>query len=617
MEIQQYFSHEHVLSLSEKKSEEDVISCRKCDFALHESCEKLPQELHNPLLHPHPLSLVHAEYGQFDCCACGKICRGFTFRCDKCNVTFDVKCAFIRPRIEEREEPPVGTLHFSHHHRHPLLLFQNMPADHINCSVCGKYCSDPMSYGCLACRFFLHPSCFELPQEIFHPFHPYHPLKTLRPTYRKCNACRKKIGWNNLAYVCESENCSFCLHLECSVIRTAAISYEGHDHLLQFKDNTGDELIKCSACNSTCKSYAFCCLYCDFNLHLTCGPLPYTIKHKCHIDPLILTHSLAIHELDQTDDEFYCDACEEERDQILTIYYCKECHFVAEISCVFSEVVSLLKGEHGDVELRNPFGQFAKPIREKEEELIKPASTLFDILKSLSEEENKELRSVILGTLTTELDDRASENDIEEYIVHYLDKAYTQLIKFLDIGIEIPTELRDEVEDFKSSDFMFWHNYKQPPKEHVVNIEDYKVTRKLAPILKDLLSKHGDVSVESKLSPGVKLYFFHMLCECIYYMINTKAVDITEVHLLNCWTSLKTLQFTGFRIQFAFDQLKRVALAHFAERQASNALDKLNRDIEALEGKRERIKSFKSSLNKEYSREASITRRGKAGVGLL
>jgi rRNA maturation protein Nop10 len=93
MEIIKHFSHEHVLSLSEKKREDKVrceacdedcdegvmiYSCREsdCRFNLHESCAKLPQELHNPLLHPHPLSL-HPRYGRyFKCNACGETISG-------------------------------------------------------------------------------------------------------------------------------------------------------------------------------------------------------------------------------------------------------------------------------------------------------------------------------------------------------------------------------------------------------------------------------------------------------------------------------------------------------------------------------------------------------------
>ena len=474
MEIE-HFSHEHLLSLGEKKRKDEVLckacniycvgptyNCRElCGFALHESCAKLPQELHNPLLHPHPFGLHPQD--QFRCYACARDCSGFTFRCDKCDVNLDLNCAFIRPAMEEREEV-VGT-HFSHPH-HQLLLFQNMPADRINCRVCGTYCSDP-TYGCFPCRFFLHRSCFErnlpqetqhfyhpcpltlytdpdksspcracrqfwprgafyygcsrcdfvmdidctllpttqsksdqeqilhflhghplslskikadhkvncyvcgkgcidpiyacgrryceyvyfhesclvLPQEIIcHPFHPYHPLTLELLQYGwRCNACRNDIRFNNSAYVCQRNNCRFFLHIECSVIMPA-IKFEGHDHLLQFRDKIenipyiGD---KCRACNLSCESYAFSCLYCDFNLHLMCGPLPYSINHKYHIDPIVFTSSPVEDEEGRKRDEFYCDACEEEiRDTLLPIYYCKECPFVAEISCIISEVSS-------------------------------------------------------------------------------------------------------------------------------------------------------------------------------------------------------------------------------------------------------------------------------------
>jgi hypothetical protein len=198
------------------------------------------------------------------------------------------------------------------------------------------------------------------------------------------------------------------------------------------------------------------------------------------------------------------------------------------------------------------------------------------------------------------------------------DGAYTQFMKFVNIGIEIPIEFRDTKEDVQISDFKFC--YKLLPKEEVVDIEDYKITRKLAPILKDLLSKYGDVSAESELSPKVKLYFLHMLCECIYSMINTKVVDITTNDLLNWWTSLEISKWAGFRIQFAYDHLKRVALAHFglsAEKQGSKVLDQLATDIEALKGKLERLTSIKSCLIEKCSRETSMRKGWKAGVGLL
>ncbi|XP_059433309.1 uncharacterized protein LOC132166499 [Corylus avellana] len=731
MEIDHFSDHQHLLSLSDKERDDYVLcdacdeycvgptyTCSSeyyCDFALHESCAKLPQELRKPLLHPHPLARVHpkSKYGKFECNACSKICRGFTFRCEKCDINFDLKCAFVGPVLEEREEAvAVGT--FSHH-QHPLVLFEKIPAHRIKCRVCGKYCSDP-AYACFPCRFFLHPSCFDrsLPQEIQHFYHPCpltlyttgpdksspcracrqfwprggfyygcsrcdfvmdidctllpsttqsksdyqeeilhflhgHPLSLISkikaddkvincyvcgkgctdPTYAcgcgrgghcnrvyihqscleltqdildhshpyhplilkpmedsaQCNACRKDINWNrkgnNFAYVCESNNCSFCLHIECSVIMPAVISDEGHDHLLQFRDNiVDDETIKCSACKSTChESYSFRCLDldCDFNLHHTCGPLPYTIQHKCHIDPLTLTHSLAEHE-NQRNDEFYCDACEEEiEDPLLPIYYCAECHFVAEISCVISEVISSLNEEYGKVELRNPLGQFGKVItkdtlkkmmQKKDKEQLKPTLTWKEFLSTLSVVEDISLRKTIREKTIAE---KIEAYDHEE-IIMFSDKAYTQFMEFLNHS------------KVSHNRFPYDWDVGSHTKEEVINVGEYMTTHR---------------------------------------MRNIKVVDITDDMLLGWWRCLETLQFAGFKIEFAFDHLKRITHAHFGlyvEKQVDNVVDQLDRDIKGLTRKLERIKSAKSaksSIIEECLREATVLRKGKAVTSRL
>ena len=215
---------------------------------------------------------------------------------------------------------------------------------------------------------YFHKSCLELPQQIFHPFHPYHPLTLLKRSdisesysyFDKlfmnnesfCNACRKLIlpftcGQQNsqsIAYIYEDYKCDFLLHAECSTLMLPAITYEGDGHLLQFRDhNIEKNKLDCSVSRyKICESYSFTCLYCDLNLHLTCGPLPCTIKIKCHLHPLVLTNSpLQEEEGEEEEDKaykLYCDACEEERDPLLPIYHCAECHYVAELKCVISRV---------------------------------------------------------------------------------------------------------------------------------------------------------------------------------------------------------------------------------------------------------------------------------------
>ncbi|KAK8621954.1 hypothetical protein V6N13_097582 [Hibiscus sabdariffa] len=45
---------------------------------------------------------------------------------------------------------------------------------------------------------------------------------------------------------------------------------------------------------------------------------------------------------DGSDDEFYCDACEEKRYKFESVYYCVECKFMAEVCCVIPELLASL-----------------------------------------------------------------------------------------------------------------------------------------------------------------------------------------------------------------------------------------------------------------------------------
>jgi hypothetical protein len=279
------------------------------------------------------------------------------------------------------------------------------------------------------------------------------------------------------------------------------------------------------------------------------------------------------------------------------------------------QVIASLDGEYGDAELRNPLGQFgkvitkdaAKEMMQKKEKQLKPTLTWYDVFQTLTEDEKKEknlLRDRIKKTTTAQ---KIEAYDHEE-ILMFSDKAYTHFMKFLNHSKVL-------VDKFP----FVWDLSSHTKEEEVVNVGDYMTTRKLAPILKHLLSNHEDIGAECTLSPKLKSLLFYTLCDCIDRMRNTMVVDITHDILQGWWRCLRILQFVGFKVDFVFGRLKRVTNAHFGlyvEKQVDNALDQLDRDIEALTRKRERIKSAKSakfSLNiEECLREGSLLGKGKA-----
>nr|XP_023877245.1 uncharacterized protein LOC111989692 [Quercus suber] len=322
----------------------------QCSFYLHKSCAEFPMEVQNPF-HPHgPLTLCFDPNKSFPCGACFKSCSGFYFhceknnnnskavsnyntsstcihwylltrrmsthkksktslthallthpfrcqacdtcmmgisyRCEQCRFNIDVECALLRS-IKSDDGKQIK--HFNH--KHPLTLIEKLEdGDQVHCFACGQGCLATTYYVCKKYKgeFSLHESCADSAPRIYDYLHPDHPLSLLlRPTNTtpvrlRCNACHGDCC--GLTYRCEL--CDFDLHVECTG-QVPTIKYEKHRHLLLLGPKMGAEAM-CNACESTCDSLIFRCPQCDFNLHVQCGPLPYTIKHKCHVDSLTL-----------------------------------------------------------------------------------------------------------------------------------------------------------------------------------------------------------------------------------------------------------------------------------------------------------------------------------------
>lgn len=303
-----------------------------------------------------------------------------------------------------------------------------------------------------------------------------------------------------------------------------------------------------------------------------------------------------------------------------------------------------LNGERGAVELRDNLGRFGKLItperakvmmQEKIESLM-PVATLYKILKSFSKEEKEELNSVLkVGKMDTPLARKELiaynyENDPDS--LESSDKGYEKFIKFLEQNSTrlhinyLEKRLSSHDKEYISDDqFASWLAL----NEEVADVgAGYMVTRKLAPILKDLLSKHKDICLDSTLSPKVKTYLFNMLCECIHGMRSYIVGNITEELLLNWWGCLKVLKFARFSVEFVSDRLLRIARAYFGIRvtgKVTDVTDELNKEIAELqkkigmlEQKRDRIASEKSKNVDECIKEAVVLKLDKAaGIRLL
>lgn len=227
---------------------------------------------------------------------------------------------------------------FYKNHDHLLCLFDEIHQARRCSNSCGSVC-DTSVFRCVECDYNVHKLCAEWPKQIRHPFHKIHPITLKNEPYsssisfRPCYGCH---DWNyEWSFRCDA--CNFNLCGKCAML-VPAISYERHAHLLAFFETIYGDYY-CIKCGCPCNTSVFRCVDCNLNLHLDCFPnfLPPVVKNRCHIDPLTLSTRVVD---DDGSGQFYCDACETERNPRHAVYYCEECEFIAHVRCVISEVCS-------------------------------------------------------------------------------------------------------------------------------------------------------------------------------------------------------------------------------------------------------------------------------------
>ncbi|KDO70911.1 hypothetical protein CISIN_1g037846mg, partial [Citrus sinensis] len=175
--------------------------------------------------------------------------------------------------------------HFSHNH--PLIFNNDMQTnnhsiDETCCSACGENLSSTSPaghYGCVECKYFLHKTCAELPNEINHFFHPQHPLTLIAEfnSYNYCNACTDLS--DGFFYDCVK--CNFCIHSTCSSLPRVR-KFECHQHPITLHINPAEEssIRICQICNikTTPSCVAYYCTDCNFAAHFFINLLPFVIQ---------------------------------------------------------------------------------------------------------------------------------------------------------------------------------------------------------------------------------------------------------------------------------------------------------------------------------------------------
>ena len=329
--------------------------CFDCCYAIHKECSELPIRMYFHPLHARDHSLTLSKRS-LPAAACCYYCDGsfandecYTYGCDDCpNLYMHMACAAIPLPTISTALPASGVDRAARFdcHQHPMTLVPERRQG--QCFACQSRWLGP-AYCCASkdvdCGIFLHKSCAEMPERIRHSLDSRHCLVLQVSKPRTCDLCDK--GGCRLVYCCNEDGCRINLCVKCAFF--VAVKCLSHDHELWLMEKPS-RIIHCEGCRKSyttwvdfsstvevksTESYLFRCLKCYFDFHFLCGPLPTSVKYEFHIHRLSLVDHSSI---EDDSDEFYCDACEQERDSFFRVYYCKECKYVAHIHCVISEV---------------------------------------------------------------------------------------------------------------------------------------------------------------------------------------------------------------------------------------------------------------------------------------
>ncbi|XVF51808.1 hypothetical protein PTKIN_Ptkin04bG0214100 [Pterospermum kingtungense] len=386
------------------------FTCGECRFQLDFKCALLPTveskdaDKIQHSSHQHPLALrENREFGSEDqCIACEEHCSGSCYVCERCDFFLHRQCADafeFRPKI-----------HHPFHPLHPLSLAP-LPPDSpddatVRCAACGGFNEKTLLvYQCVECDFYLHARCAKMS---FHDTTNY----LVIPISRKDNEAEGKSELEEIMVETIEGDVRIGIFGE-----EVPVEIERDNKVI---DSFEDLSVQLSGNNQVFTK--------SMNLQKAKREIEMDqIHHFLHPHPLILTHmddqdvnagvycmgcdkalsgpiygcSACSYELNSpadrvdSNDEFYCDVCEEKRYKFESVYYCEDCKFIAEVRCVISQLLPSLKKDQSSMKGKDEENSSLKAtiakIKNEIEELTSKEKPL--------EVENENLRAMLKATV--------------------------------------------------------------------------------------------------------------------------------------------------------------------------------------------------------------------------
>jgi hypothetical protein len=347
-----------------EESNDIAYQCNDCRVLIHRECAEFSRTIKTST-HVHSLTRtyslrrvkkqenvlcllcrkkVNTEYAAYYCRECDYIAHmecanNFkVYDWDRSETTDEVDANQLVHLVEgielteDERASPREIKHFSHP-QHNLILINEELVDVKRCEACIQFIIATPFYGCAQCNFFLHYRCTKLPLVIKRGLFHKHPLSLHSPDANpgelfECDSCDR--NHHGFVYQCAKDCRWFKLDVQCCLI-PKILEHKGHEHSLYLVIRSSSEI--CNGCGI--EGVNFRCTHCDeFTLCFRCVTLPLVARYEYHTHLLKLSYTLE----EDSDEEYYCLICEEERDHPDHWFYsCVKCKFTAHSRCVLGE----------------------------------------------------------------------------------------------------------------------------------------------------------------------------------------------------------------------------------------------------------------------------------------
>ncbi|GMN75532.1 hypothetical protein TIFTF001_056623, partial [Ficus carica] len=242
----------------------------------------------------------------------------------------------------------------------------------------------------------------------------------------------------------------------------------------------------------------------------------------------------------------------------------------------YDQITNILKGDLRYVKLKTvgadfwelPDNQLQQFNKLTEEDQPKSSLTFRDLLNKLPGDELDWFRDDFEWETSTDEEENKGKQEVSESNTHQ---------HLLDLGDESIDELLRfssfTQEDFRNFTSALEENYYERKLKikssdlamKIVDVEGYMVPFTLAPVLKMLLHKYGDISRNSNRSLEMKSIAFCFVCKVVKQLHSTIVLNITKDLLLDWyfyWGFASTWR-VKFDVKFLKAHLERIARAYF------------------------------------------------------